>query len=80
MTQEDIIKSGYQDWLKHPITQTMLKRFQELRANHVQESVANAYNMSVDDKTFRLSAYAVKTIDRLVTIVNEPNTLIPTNL
>jgi hypothetical protein len=77
MTQDDILKAQHNDWLCHPLTLTMLKRFEELRASHIQKSIAQSSDMNVDDKEFRLSAYAVKTIDRMTTVINDRNKMIP---
>jgi hypothetical protein len=77
LNQDDILKAQHNDWLCHPLTITMLKRFEELRASHIQESVGNSADLSIDDKKFRLHAYAAKTIDKMTTIINDRNKLIP---
>lgn len=77
MTQDDIIKAQHEEWIKHALTQTMLRKFEEQRAKNVQFLAANSLNLNLETVLFRLYSYEISVIDKMTTIINDRNKLIP---
>jgi hypothetical protein len=74
--KEEILRGQYDAWISQPLTQHLIKRIKELRAGHMDNSIANSYNMLQSDAIFRLNAHAAKTCDTILTAIIEREQLI----
>ena len=62
LSPENILAAQHAEWLKHPVTQQVLRNLEAYKQMFVNDGVNNSANFSMNDNYFRLQAHGTKTI------------------
>ena len=76
ITPETVAAQQHQDWLQHPTTKDMLKNLEKYKQSFVRALSAGAGNTAEPEISFRLQAYGIRTIDGMITMINNTNKFI----
>jgi hypothetical protein len=76
ITPETIAQEQHQAWLQHPTTQQMLSNLEKHKQSFIRALSAGAGNTSEPEISFRLQAYGIRTVDGVITMINNTNKFI----
>ena len=72
---ESIVQEQFNQWLVHPTTQLLVDAIYGHRAKFIEAISKNAEDMTISDSALRHKAVALRTIDAILRIITNKETM-----
>lgn len=76
LTPENALSAQHAEWLRHPVTQTLLHNLVTYREKFVGDMIANVSNYAIDNYFFRVQSMGCKTIDGVTKVITDTTTFV----